>query len=196
MKFSTFIPLSLIAPAVAFRPELYTDENGERKLKAIPEHIFERGRELDEERRRLQNSDYEWTEKYCVTYQLKALGSEITASERNTTVGTTLAFPLYFAEQNITEGPIGYFSDATTNLAGTDECLFTGSFVFGPANEEGFWDDQVTLGGTCKGKENAITGGSGVFECAKGYEYFTDAVGGMDPDFLYFTAFYCTGCKF
>jgi len=180
---------ALFAPSLAYRPELFTDENGKRKLKALPKHVLNRGRELQDS---MSNSSNIWTGKHCVQYDLVAKVDEIQAGERNTTVGTTWHFPVYLAEDP--ENAIGLFSDATTEYVGTTpkECIFTGSFVFGvEPNADGYWEDQITVTGTCQGKENTITGGSGAFQCAKGYEYFTEA---STDTVLAFTAFYCSGC--
>lgn len=197
MKLSiTSVLIAVLAPAIAYRFETYTDETGKRRLKSIPKNVIKAGR-------RLQAADTpnmpagwvdktRWTEKYCVSYDILASKEDIESSELNNTVGATFSFPIYF--RNNTETPIGSFVDATTDLGDDlDRCVFNGAFNFGELNDQGFYNNQLTLTGTCTGESNIITGGSGDFACASGYEYFTDD---GPPGYLAFTAFYCSGCEY
>ena len=208
MKLSVATLFTLFVPALSYRIQLYTDHNGQRQLEPIPEYVLERGRRAQRERKLQAEASSEteapmpegyvnpnlWDDKWCVTYELLAKVDEILASERNTTFGATLSFPIYFAEDP--DNAIGLFNDGATmlNELHLDKCVFTGSFSFGaPSNQTGLYLDQIFLSGTCRGNSNVITGGTGVFACASGYETFTDP---PSSDLLAFTATYCSGCEF
>ena len=139
-------------------------------------------------------------QKYCVRWNMYALTSEIDAGAQNTTVGGNHMFPVYFGEGNEINdsfmgtpgGKAGMFLDATTLIgAGNGDCIFEGSFLFGEANAEGVYENQLAVAGTCLGTANTIIGGTGDFACATGYEYFT---GDTDAEMLNFTTYYCSGC--
>lgn len=201
MKISFATLFTLLVPTAAYRLQIITDENGERRLKPIPQNVIEHGRKMKEliNARRLQEDGgaavpgyvdpTQWTGKYCKEWNVRANITEVIASEGAD--GNTHSFPIYFAEQ-MGLGAVGYFQDAATPTSDEDEsCVFNAAFNFLPPNENGQYDNQVAISGLCEGNSNVITGGTGDFACASGYEYFT----GDDGEWLDFTVYYCSGCE-
>jgi hypothetical protein len=117
--------------------------------------------------------------KGCQSVNIKALFAEVEAGFTETAVGDTLTFPVY---DFYTDEVIGTYTDQTTNIFVGGEfvdCTFTGSFNF-DFDENLFlpFVSQVLIAGTCDGAFNAITGGTGQYACASGFETFLD--GGED----------------
>jgi hypothetical protein len=63
---------------------------------------------------------------------------------------------------------LGFYSDAAFTLD-SEDCVGTGAFNFGDSPD---YPSQINFSFTCFGLYNTVTGGSGQFGCAKGYETF------------------------
>jgi hypothetical protein len=112
----------------------------------------------------------------CQSVKIKAPYDEIEAGISETAVGETLVFALY---DYYTDKKIGSYTDQTTDTFVEGEfvdCTFTGSFNLDFDEDLEFpFVSQVMVAGTCFGYTNAITGGTGQYACASGYETFIDA---------------------
>jgi hypothetical protein len=113
--------------------------------------------------------------KGCESYKIKAPFDEVVAGISETAVGETLIFTVYDFD---TDEAIGTYTDQTTNIFVGGEfvdCTFTGSFNFDfDENLDLPFVSQVLIAGTCLGASNAITGGTGQYACASGFETFID----------------------
>jgi hypothetical protein len=112
--------------------------------------------------------------KGCQTLKMKSLDSEVVA-EANA-VGGTLFFPLY---DYYTNEPIGTYTSAQTEIFSPFglfvDCVISASYNFGFDESLEFpFEDQIMIAATCKGPSNAITGGTGQYACASGYDTITD----------------------
>ena len=85
--------------------------------------------------------------------------------EKNSIGGGFNNVPFYNSQ---TGEHLGYYSDAATELA-SNECVGTGEFGFSTNNTS---TSQISIQFTCHGKYNPITGGTGSYGCAKGFEVF------------------------
>jgi hypothetical protein len=105
----------------------------------------------------------------CELLQFQFDTAELTAGILNTTVGNIYQYPVY----DVTTGEeIGVYQDASTFLNNElDDCNFFGSFNLNP-NEDTYFQDQIFIQGTCSGNMNAIVGGTGMYACYHGYDYF------------------------
>jgi len=79
--------------------------------------------------------------------------------------GTFDTVPFYNAE---TGELLGYYSDSSTDLE-SEDCVGTGAFSF---DYEEPYVSQIAFQFTCFGEFNSITGGTGEFGCASGFEEF------------------------
>lgn len=87
------------------------------------------------------------------------------AFDRNEVGGGFDNVPFYHSE---TSEQLGTYSDSATDLASGD-CVGTGAFSF---NYDPPYLDQIHFSFTCNGEFNAVTGGTGAFGCATGFEEF------------------------
>jgi hypothetical protein len=115
----------------------------------------------------------------CTTITIKAPFDEIEAGRFATAVGFTLTFPVY---DHDSMEIIGTYTDSDTEIfvnGEFEDCTFTGSFNFDFDDSLDFpFVSQVSVAGTCLGNTNSITGGTGRYACASGFETFVD--GGED----------------
>jgi len=88
--------------------------------------------------------------------------------------GSFDSVPFYNSDTN---EQLGVYSDEAKSLD-DDDCVGAGLFSFGAADPE--YSMQISFSFTCKGEFNAITGGTGAYGCAKGYEEFVFE----DDDFI------------
>jgi hypothetical protein len=102
-------------------------------------------------------------EDFQITFYKSDLRERYTASEFGSSFD---AVPFY----NSNDGQLlGYYSDESTTLPSND-CVGTSAFSFGLDP----YLSQINLQFTCDGASNAITGGSGLYGCATGYEVRVD----------------------
>jgi len=82
---------------------------------------------------------------------------------------------------------LGYYSDEAANLASGD-CVGVGRFSFG---SQPMYGDQLSIQFTCFGNFNTITGGTGEYGCAKGYERYTYENGNVTASELHICTSLC-----
>lgn len=70
----------------------------------------------------------------------------------------------------VTLEQLGTYSDFTVDVPDSEECIGTGAFSFGTPGADGTYSSQVEISYTCSGQQNAVTGGTGEYGCASGYE--------------------------
>jgi len=237
IKLYAFTLVTLIAPTFAYRHKVIEDENGNRRLEAIPARVLNsaKARELQEyvneipvimkhkkspimskkskgkkdkgattvapvaapteqpkhtvafkkskksksakksskksggKGKGAPDDDHYEPEVRCRTLNLLSKIADINAGKVATAVGETFSFPFYDAN---TMEMKGVFDDAATKLK-DPQCVYSGAFSMDYNNETETYDTQVMVSGTCTGSHNAITGGTGAFACASGYEVFT-----------------------
>jgi hypothetical protein len=133
--------------------------------------------------------------KGCQSLKIKSAPfDEVVAGISETAVGSTLVFTVY---DYYTDEPLGTYTDQTTDIfVGGDfaDCTFTGSFNFDfDENLEFPFVSQVMVAGTCFGASNAITGGTGQYACASGYESFFE---GGEEDFFTSDLIICNTCAY
>jgi hypothetical protein len=107
--------------------------------------------------------------KGCKSLKIKTPLSEVEV-EKNA-VGDTVFFPVY---DYYTDEVIGTFTNSATFInAGGEfvDCVISGAYNLGlDASLEFPFEDQIMIAATCKGTINAISGGTGEYACASGYE--------------------------
>jgi hypothetical protein len=109
--------------------------------------------------------------KGCQTLKIKAPYSEVVVEDN--AIGRTVFFPAY---DYYTGEPIGTFTSAQTGIfvglfGAPRECVISGSYNLGVDESLEFpFEDQIMVAATCRGATNAITGGTGEYACASGYE--------------------------
>jgi hypothetical protein len=112
--------------------------------------------------------------KGCQSLKLKSKFSKIVVEDN--AVGTTVFFPVY---DYYTDEEIGTSTGSTTAVFFGGElvdCVGIATFNLGyDASLEFPFEDQIMLSGTCFGSNNAITGGTGEYACASGYEEIFDS---------------------
>jgi hypothetical protein len=76
---------------------------------------------------------------------------------------------------------IGVYSDFAVDIPDSDDCIASGAFSFGTQGADGKYPSQIEISFTCRSQQNAITGGSGEYGCASGYEtlVFQDETAGL-----------------
>jgi hypothetical protein len=113
--------------------------------------------------------------KGCQSIKIKAPFDEIEPGFGETAVGETLIFLVLDFD---TDEAIGTLTETTTDIFLGGEfvdCTLTGSFNFDfDENLDLPFVSQVLIAGTCLGASNAITGGTGQYACASGFETFID----------------------
>lgn len=67
---------------------------------------------------------------------------------------------------------IGTYSDFAVDIPDSEECIATGAFSFGTPGADGKYPSQVEISFTCGSQQNAVTGGTGEYGCASGFEEF------------------------
>jgi len=68
---------------------------------------------------------------------------------------------------------LGTYSDfATVTGKDSEECVGRGAYSFDFDEHIGFYLSTINMAYTCSSDYNTITGGSGDYGCASGYEYF------------------------
>lgn len=103
----------------------------------------------------------------CEDFEITFYKSDLRQRYTTTEFGSSFdAVPFY----NSNDGQLlGYYSDESTTLPSND-CVGTSAFSFGLDP----YLSQINLQFTCNGAYNAITGGSGLYGCATGYEVRVD----------------------
>jgi len=89
---------------------------------------------------------------------------------KNSVGGTFESVPFYDADSG---DLLGSYSDSAVQID-DDDCIGSGAFSFGSGGggDTPSYSDQVEFGFTCSGRYNAVTGGTGTFGCATGFEQF------------------------
>jgi len=87
---------------------------------------------------------------------------------------TTLWFPVYDAH---TLKIFGTYSDASTLTHEEDECVTNGLFSFDYDDGLQKFHSSITVASSCATEKSAITGGTGRYACATGYQSFYDGPG-------------------
>lgn len=87
---------------------------------------------------------------------------------------TTLWFPVYDAH---TLKIVGTYSDASTLTHEDNECVTNGLFSFDYDDGLQKFHSSITVASSCATEKSAITGGTGQFACATGYQSFYDGPG-------------------
>jgi hypothetical protein len=65
---------------------------------------------------------------------------------------------------------LGSYSDFVMSFgANSTECMATGAFSFNKASD-GMYHDTITISFSCQSEYNAVSGGTGIYGCAQGYE--------------------------
>jgi hypothetical protein len=67
---------------------------------------------------------------------------------------------------------IGVYSDFAIDIPDSEECLVTGAYSLGTPDANGKYASQIELSFTCSSQSKAITGGTGAYGCASGFERF------------------------
>jgi len=85
--------------------------------------------------------------------------------KKNGVGGTFDNAPFYNTE---TGEQLGFYSDTAADLS-SEDCVGSGAFSFGMDEP---YVSQIAFQFTCFGEFNSITGGTGMYGCAKGFEEF------------------------
>jgi len=129
----------------------------------------------------------------CIIKKTKSLFAEIEAGFSETASGSTLIFPIYDYE---TSDLIGSYVDQNTNVffdGFQEDCVFTGSYNFDFDDSLDFpFASQLSIAATCLGTTNSITGGTGSYACATGYETFIEG----DDEFFVSELTICNTCAY
>ena len=108
---------------------------------------------------------------YCNVISVIFKKQEIAAAEYTNCLGFGLdQVPFYDPE---TGNQLGTYSDFATSLPDCNECVVSGAFSFDEdSTHNGLYRSQINIAFTCGSEMNTITGGSGTYGCASGYEIF------------------------
>lgn len=193
--------LALLAVPTTARIRIETDENGERSVvfpTASDEEIIrmeKNTRKLDQMERKLMMATEalgagEFTslatpsetvdDSKCDYLELVAFVEEILDFADSQSQGqkhgdTTLWFPVYYA-QNLKLA--GAYTESAILTHDDDECVISGvySFNFDPDLEDGMFKSSITQQSSCASVFGAITGGTGKYHCATGFQAFYEDV--------------------
>ena len=180
--------LALITvPALAYRP-VYIDDKGEHLFKPSPPSSKSPGKHRHLERKGAKKGSLSPAFGNCKTLHLLAKIEDIIAGVQIADRGETSSFPFYDMG---TMKEIGLFTDVASIMQ-DGECVFTGVLSTDYNEETSSFDSQMTITGTCSGAFNAITGGTGGFDCARGFQSFTEA---PSENFYASTINICVGCS-
>jgi hypothetical protein len=117
--------------------------------------------------------------KGCQTVAIKATSNVVEYVITETATGTTAIFPIY---DYYTSEPIGTYTGSATDIfvgGGHAGCAVSGTYNFDFDESLEFpFASQIVSTGSCRGDSNAITGGTGKYACASGYETFLENGGG------------------
>ena len=114
----------------------------------------------------------------CTTIPILFYQKDITAAEYTNSAGFGLKEVPFYNPTTLEQ--LGTYSDFAVDIPESDECVADGAFSFGLNPDTGSYDSQITIAFTCGSAQNSITGGSGAYGCATGYEVFAyqdDAAG-------------------
>jgi hypothetical protein len=117
--------------------------------------------------------------KGCQTVAIKATSNVVEYVITETATGTTAIFPIY---DYYTSEPIGTYTESATDIFVEEkffDCIFSGTYNFDFDESLEFpFVSQIAVTGSCEGYSNAISGGTGKYACASGYDTHFD--GGDD----------------
>jgi hypothetical protein len=112
--------------------------------------------------------------KGCQSLKIKTFVSEVEIVDN--AIGETIFFPAY---DYYTDEVIGTYTNSNTNVFDGGEiidCVVSGSYNLGLDESLEFpFEDQIMTAGSCSTTLDAITGGTGQYACASGYEEILDS---------------------
>jgi len=106
----------------------------------------------------------------CYTVSYLALVEEILNYSTAGDHGSTYWFPVYDPH---TLQPVGTFQESTIDTH-DGECISTGSFSFEYTDSTQSYDSSIIVASSCTGTFSSVIGGSGKFNCATGYQEFSE----------------------
>jgi len=194
--------LALLAVPATARIRVETDENGERSVvfpTATDEEIIrmeKNTRKLDHMERKLMTASAfdsfepvnlaspmeveHVDDSKCEYIELVAFVEEILDYADSQSQGqkhgdTTLWFPVYYA-QNLKLA--GAYTESAVLTHDDDECVISGiySFNYDTELEGGMFKSSITQQSSCASVFGAITGGTGKYHCATGFQAFYEDV--------------------
>lgn len=159
--------LALASPVCATRLEIKTTENGERRLLvrgAEDEHESQAAVMENKFRKLGQKLDH------CFVVTYIAFVEDILQYSVPTEHGTSYWFPVY---DPITFNAVGTFTEESSETH-EKECISKGAFAFEYDMESQSYDSGINVASTCMSSYSSVTGGTGKFACATGYQEFAE----------------------
>ena len=107
---------------------------------------------------------------YCTVIPVILFKTDLKAGYFTDAVGFGYNEVPFYNPQNGQQ--LGTFSQTVTNIPNSTECVGTSAYSFDYDSTLGLYRSQINTASTCNGQMNAITGGSGSYGCASGYDVF------------------------
>jgi len=107
---------------------------------------------------------------YCTVIPVILFKTDLKAGYFTDAVGFGYNQVPFYNPQNGQQ--LGTFSQSVTNIPNSTECVGTSAYSFDYDSTLGLYRSQINTASTCNGQMNAITGGSGSYGCASGYDVF------------------------
>jgi hypothetical protein len=106
----------------------------------------------------------------CTVVPVLFYNEDLLAGEYTNAIGFGLNQVPFYDPETLVQ--LGNYSDFAVDIPDSEECIASGAFSFGTPDASGKYPTQVEISFTCGSSENAITGGSGDYGCASGFERF------------------------
>jgi len=107
---------------------------------------------------------------YCTSIPVVLFKTDLASDYFTTSVGFGYNQVPFFNPANGQQ--LGTFSQTVTTIPNSTECIGTSAYSFDYDSTLQLYHSQINTASTCDGQMNAITGGSGTYGCASGYDVF------------------------